>query len=62
MELEKLEKRLFISGKFQIRPEPEGAEADVDEAEKCSTPPHPVESKAQEFELLKRATGKHTKK
>ncbi|CAG9772879.1 unnamed protein product [Ceutorhynchus assimilis] len=56
VELEKLEKRLFLSGKLPLRPEPEGAEADVED-EKSSTPPHPVESKAQEFEQLKRATG-----
>ncbi|XP_050293793.1 merozoite surface protein 1 [Anthonomus grandis grandis] len=56
VELEKLEKRLFISGRLPVRPEPEGAEADAEE-EKSSTPPHPVEIKSQEFELLKRATG-----
>ncbi|KAH1005292.1 hypothetical protein HUJ04_006305 [Dendroctonus ponderosae] len=56
VELEKLEKRLFLRGRLPARPEPEGAEADVEE-EKSETPPHPVELKSQEFELLKRATG-----
>ncbi|KAL1506246.1 hypothetical protein ABEB36_005642 [Hypothenemus hampei] len=55
-ELEKLEKRLFISGKIPVRPEPEGAEAEGEE-DKSPTPSHPVECKAQEFELLKKVTG-----
>lgn len=56
MELEKLEKRLFLRGRLPTRPEPEGAEAEAEE-EKSETPPHPVDLKSQEFELLKRATG-----
>ncbi|XP_066259963.1 outer dynein arm-docking complex subunit 3-like [Euwallacea similis] len=56
-ELEKLERRLFITGKLSVRPEPEGAEADVEDDSKSPTPPHPVENKAQELEFLKRATG-----
>ncbi|XP_076258102.1 coiled-coil domain containing protein 151 isoform X2 [Rhynchophorus ferrugineus] len=55
-ELEKLEKRLFLIGKLPPRPVPEGAEADVEE-DSLSPVPHPVEVKAQEFDLLKKATG-----
>ncbi|XP_030756347.1 uncharacterized protein LOC115882426 [Sitophilus oryzae] len=58
-ELEKLEKRLFLSGKLPPRPVPEGAEADGEDD--GSTPlQHPVEAIAQEFEQLKKATGGST--
>ncbi|XP_060526183.1 uveal autoantigen with coiled-coil domains and ankyrin repeats [Cylas formicarius] len=56
-ELEELEKRMFQGGKPPPRPAPEGAEADPDEGDKSATPPHPVEARAQQFELLKRVTG-----
>ncbi|XP_066152777.1 outer dynein arm-docking complex subunit 3 isoform X2 [Euwallacea fornicatus] len=56
-ELEKLERRLFITGKLSVRQEPEGVEADVEDDSASVTPPHPVENKAQELEFLKRATG-----
>lgn len=53
-----LERRLFITGKVSARPEPEGAEAEPEENNhKSSTPPHPIENKTQEFDLLKQVTG-----
>ncbi|KAG5896497.1 hypothetical protein JTB14_005873 [Gonioctena quinquepunctata] len=57
MELERLEKKIFQEGKIPLRPEPEGAEDVVPENDKSPTPPHPVESMSQDFEILKRATG-----
>ncbi|XP_074029145.1 coiled-coil domain containing protein 151 [Leptinotarsa decemlineata] len=56
-ELERLEKKIFQNGKIPLRPEPEGAEDTVPENDKSPTPPHPVESMSQAFEILKHATG-----
>lgn len=56
LELERLERRIFQTGKLPSRPEPEGAE---DTDDKSPPPPHPVEIMAQEFEILKKATGKN---
>lgn len=55
-ELEKLEKKIFQGNKVVARPEPEGAEEDKDD-ERPETPPHPCEALAQDFEVLKKATG-----
>ncbi|XP_018574503.1 shootin-1, partial [Anoplophora glabripennis] len=57
IELERLERRIFQGGKILPRPEPEGAEDAAPEDEKSPTPPHPVETLAQAFEVLKQATG-----
>ncbi|KAJ8917182.1 hypothetical protein NQ315_012674 [Exocentrus adspersus] len=59
IELERLERRIFQGGRLQPRPEPEGAETDdaVQDEERSVTPPHPVETLAQAFEILKQATG-----
>lgn len=57
IELERLERRIFQGGKIMVRPEPEGAEDAAAEDEKSPTPPHPVETLAQAFEVLKQATG-----
>nr|CAI5817533.1 unnamed protein product [Callosobruchus analis] len=56
-ELERLERRIFQGGRLPQRPEPEGAEEG--ELPPAVTPPqqHPVEEAAEQFEVLKRATG-----
>ncbi|CAG9815572.1 unnamed protein product, partial [Phaedon cochleariae] len=56
IELERLERKLFQGGRIPARLEPQGAE-DTAADEKSLTPPHPVESMAQKFEILKKATG-----
>lgn len=58
IELERLERRIFQGGKIIPRPEPEGAEDAAAEEEKSPTPPHPVETLARVFEILKQATGR----
>lgn len=55
IELERLERKIFQTGKISVRPEPEGAE---ENAKDHSTTGHPVDSIAQQFEILKKATGR----
>lgn len=54
LELERLERKIFQTGKITSRPEPEGAEDNVEENPSIG---HPVEALAQQFEVLKKATG-----
>lgn len=54
IELERLERKIFQTGKIQSRPELEGAE---ENAEDKSSSFYPVELLADQFKILKKATG-----
>lgn len=59
-ELECLEKKIYQTGKITARPEPEGAEENVNlnDDEKSDSMLCPLENLEKTFEKLKAATGK----
>lgn len=56
LELERLERKIFQTGKIPTRPDPEGAE---DNAEDNTSTCHPVELLVRQFEVLKKVTGNY---